>query len=297
MSVPVQRSLFPDHFELHEAALAALRDLVVDRALALVQRARALDARLVDGDELLEALHWLRARMADRSGGPGELLLAVAADAIAGRIRPVAAAFVDTAVARFVAARAAAGPFLDPAHRVPRAVTSLIAGDATGARTQLLDLLAGGAGVRAELWAYLGDANWRLERADDAVACYVRALLLDAARVDLWRTAHGALRATFLRLCAEQGEPAARDLLFAHAWLEGLLHIPAGNRWLEPRQLPPASAAEPARRFAQLLYLDRSATRGDTDLERREEMAALLPALFERYMRVCSTREDHGRRA
>jgi len=59
MSAHVPHSLFPDGHELHTAALEALRQLEIDRALGLVQRAMAIDARLVDADYLLAALRWL----------------------------------------------------------------------------------------------------------------------------------------------------------------------------------------------------------------------------------------------
>lgn len=289
MSAPVQRPLFPDGHELHAEALAALRQLDVDRAIALVQRAQAIDARLVDADHLLLALRWLQRRAPLDGDRLGDLLLAVAADAIAGALTPAAAEFLDAALARQVLARPAAGPFLDAGERVPRAVASLLCGDAAQARAELLLLLAQGPFRRSTPWGYLGDADHRLQRADSASACYVRALLLDAGGVDLWRLAHTELRAGFFAACAEHGEALARELLLTHAWLEGWLRIPPANGWFDARSLPPA--AGPERRFAQLLYLDQSAPRGEVDLDRREAMAATAPALFERYMQACRSRE------
>lgn len=186
-------------------------------------------------------------------------------------------------------ARPPSGPFLDAGERVPRAVAWLLTGNAAQARDELLLLLERGAFRCSTPWGYLGDADHLLQRHDDASACYVRALLLDPGGVDLWRMAHFDLRAGFLELCAEHGEPTARELLLSHAWCGGWLQIPPGNCWVDAGCLPPAP--RPERRFAQLLYLDQSAPRGEVDLDRREAMAATSPALFERYMQACRSRQ------
>jgi hypothetical protein len=90
-------------------------------------------------------------------------------------------------------------------------------------------------------------------------------------------------------------------LLLAQAWTDGALAIPAANGWLEAVELdrllaahgagPDAPPSRRFRRFSLLLYRDRSRRR-DIDLQSREEMAALAPELFPRFVQRCGIDEQ-----
>jgi hypothetical protein len=157
----------------------------------------------------------------------------------------------------------------------------------------LRDSLASGHDHRADLWACCADALAAAERPDEANAAYVRALLLSARDVDLFRTRHAALVALHDELLGLHPPASARELLLVHAWLAGHLAIPPENGWLERHlsRLQLAAAPRPDapdeqryRRFALLLYLDRSRPPGRWDEAEREEMQALAPQLFERVL-------------
>ncbi|MFQ5506308.1 MAG: hypothetical protein ACE5F1_16185, partial [Planctomycetota bacterium] len=101
-------------------------------------------------------------------------------------------------------------------------------------------------------------------------------------------------------LSGRHPERHARELVLVHAWCLELLEIPAENAWLDGQigQLRARARADPGsppaqryRRFALLLYLDRSRAPGRVDLAQRREMAALDVELFERYMNECRKRE------
>lgn len=303
---PVQQSLFPEAFEVQEAALAALRELDVARARNAFERARARNPDLVDAAVLDGALALLEElARAGPLGARLHLVVRAAHDACrSGRLPPAAAAFVDRTVARWWRRHGAGGPFLDAGETIHRGVLDLVLGDAAAARAHLsASLQEARHGWRADLWGYLGDANLLEQRPDEANACYVRGLLLGAAEVDLVRIRLPSLAELHAVLCREHGEDGARELLPVHAWLGGVLAIPPGNGWLDGRWArllvraaagPDAAPRERWRRFALLLYLDRSAARGSVDLARREELAALDPVLFGRYMERCRAIEHGG---
>lgn len=299
----LQRSLFPDAFEVQAASLAALRDLDVGAARRLLEQARRQNPSLVNLGLLHDALCLLETF--PRGSQPSdahlaEILTAARERHLAGQLSRDAAAFIDQTIARYWRRRAAAGPFLDEDARVHRAVLDLALGDAATARRHLGATLDGGQQHRADLWGYLGDACVALERGAEANACYVRGLLLSAADVDLMRLRllplvrlHEELRATY-------ADDHARELLLVHAWLQGLLEIPPDNGWLDgqvarlrARAQADAHAPSPdrCRRFGLLLYLDRSQPLGQVDLALRKEMAKLDEDLFQCYMAACRQRE------
>ena len=85
-----------------------------------------------------------------------------------------------------------------------------------------------------------------------------------------------------------------------------MLLVPPENGWLDAvllrqrREGARASASQPARslrRFALLLYQDRSRPRGGFELALREEMSTLAPELFERTMERIRTLEKNGARS
>jgi hypothetical protein len=73
-----------------------------------------------------------------------------------------------------------------------------------------------------------------------------------------------------------------------------VLRIPAGNTYLTATQRDLArqrSEAAPGWRFSLLVYLDRSEVAGSCDVERREEMKALLPDVFARFVAAIQRRQ------
>jgi tetratricopeptide (TPR) repeat protein len=300
---PLQLSLFPDAYELQAAALAALRDLDVPRARKLLDRVRQQSPRLVNLQVIHMALCLLESTLPPGPPGPAELALAVQAthdEWLHGRLLEASAHFVDETVARYWRRLGPAAPFLDPGRRVHRGVLELVLGDASAARFHLEASLRDGLEHRADLWCRLGDALMLLDRADEANACYVRALLLSAVDVDLLRTRLRPLAAIHAELRRVHDETLARALLFVEAWLGGVLEVPPENCWLDGQmaQLEARSAADPGsapqrrhHRFAWLLYLDRSQPAARVELARREAMAALDPDLFARFLRECDRRE------
>ncbi|HEX5051373.1 MAG TPA: hypothetical protein VFZ65_06345 [Planctomycetota bacterium] len=298
-----QRSLFPDGFEVQEQAFAALRELDVPAALALVRRARRIDARLVDLDGLEEALVWLQQRLV--AAAEPELLAAVLRavpeDAAATRLSAVAAMFVDQAIARWLSARVPrSAAFLDRERRVPSALVDLLLGNAPAARVSLLAAVDAGHAEHAGVLGCLGDACLIDQRPDEANACYVRCLLLDPFALDTWRLRHAGLRACALELASRCGVEAPMHLL-ATAWLEGHLHVPTRNAWLPPARLvnllTEAEGSSPGarlRQFGLLLYQDRTLADRPIDVARREQMAALWPDGFRRFMAKCRAVEQRS---
>jgi hypothetical protein len=300
---PLQLSLFPDAYELQAAALVALRDLDVPCARKLLDRVRQQDPRLVNLAVIHMALCLLESTLPPGRPGAPELALVVQAthdEWLHGRLLEASAHFVDETVARYWRRLGSAEPFLDPGRRVHRGVLDLVLGDGSAARFHLEASLRDGLEHRGDLWCRLGDAMMLLDRADEANACYVRALLLSATGVDLLRTRLRPLAAIHAELRRVLPEERARELLFVEAWLRGVLDVPPENCWLDGQmaQLEARSAADPTsappkrhRRFAWLLYLDRSQPSARVELVRREAMAALDPDLFARFLGECERRE------
>ncbi len=297
-----QLSLFPEAFEVQEAALQALDELDIERALQLVQRAWERDPALPNLEALESALLWLDGALV--AGGATEERLAAAFLAVPAACRRDEIArdvgtIIDQALARH-ALRSASGPvFLDRARRVHRGALLLVLGRAAEAHSILRETVQAD-GSRADHWGYLGDACWLTERAEEANACWVRALFLSAGEADLFRARYPRLGALYDELPREHPPESARELVPIHAWLEGVLAIPPENGWLEEHlsRLRLAATADPEapleqriRRFALLLYQDRSRPRGECDLAEREEMRALAPELFERYIERCRVLE------
>jgi len=189
--------------------------------------------------------------------------------------------------------------FLDAEERVHRGVLLLVLRRFQEAHALIGASLAAH-DERADLWAAFGDACAALERLDEANAAFVRALVLSARDVDLFRLRHAPLSALYRDLVAQQGEPCARELLLVHAWLAGALTIPPENGWLDRHlsRLHLAAALRPGappeqrlRRFALLFYLDRSHASGHYDEAEREELQSLEPELFARVLHCIGTRE------
>jgi len=305
----VQRSLFPDAFEVQDAALAALEVMDLGAARELVRAACARDPGLV-GLVVLEAtVRWLDAALHGEPPAPENLAAAFRALPAAVSSRELArdaARFVDRSLARHAVLRADGGTvFLDAGETVHRGALHLVLDRSAAARAELRATLEAGHRGRADLWAYLGDACMLEERADEANAAYVRALVLSAADVDLYRIRAPRLAELHATLRATLPDAVARESLLTHAWLERVLAIPTENEWLDEGQVAavlaePADAGAPAerrqRRFARLVYADRSRAPGAVDLEEREEMLALDAELFRRYVAACERGEGGATR-
>lgn len=293
----LQQSLFPDAFEVQTRAMVALERLDLEEALRCVEEARARDPGLVNLETMAAAIRWLRAEL-----GAGPIADELLADAFAivpedcrsGRIERATGDWIDRVIARWWLERnGRARGFVGEGRRLHCGALLLVLGKAGDALPLLRESLAAGLDERAELWGYFADACVACERLEEANGGYVRALLLSAREADLHRLRHPRLAALLDELRSAHAEDEARELLLTHAWLEGTLTIPPENGWLEghlsrlqlaspPRASP--SAEQRFRRFALLLYLDRSLPRGTYDEGRREEMQALSPELFERFL-------------
>lgn len=296
-----QGLLFPDGFHILEQALVALRDLDIPKAEELVRRARAAQPNLVNLDLVAAASEYLR----DALPGPAEpdacaaTLVAIPKDIDAGRLREDVGNFVDQVLARYLMRMDPDGPFVDHAASVPWARVLLLVGQPDVAHRNLAELVA--LHPRADLWWALGDAALGVDRETEANAAFVRALVLDPQAVDCFRLQHKALLRCYQQLRERHDGPSAREALLPTAWIDGVLEIPSGNRWFEaapgadPRRTESTTHSHPAtpslRRFAHLLFADRTAGPGNVDVARREEMACLAPDLFARYFAECQRRE------
>ena len=288
-----QGLLFPDGFEILEQALVALKDIDLRRADEFVRRARASQPRLVNLDVVAAACDYLRHHLPDNPDPDAcaAALLAVPADVEAARLREEVAHFVDQVLARFLIRGDRDGPFVDRACRMPWARVLLLVGQPVAAHHRLRDLV--GTSRRADLWGAFGDAALLADRPHEANAAFVRALVIDPRSLDCVRLQHTALKACYQRLRLQHGSLAARDLLLPNAWIDGVLQIQVGNRWIEEREsMPDGSELRPLHRFARLLFADRTAGPGSVDITRREEMAALSPDLFAHYVDACRRREE-----
>lgn len=303
----IQRSLFPDAFEIEEQALAKLDRFELEDALRLVADARARDPGL-DLEWLRVALLWLRRELGGERVSDellALLFLTVPEACLRGELTAEAAARLDEVIARQGLARAEARAFLDPEGRVHRGALLLVLRRNAEAHALLREAVAADDG-RADLWGGFAEASYTLERLDEANAAYVRALLLAAGEVDLLRLRHPRLLALQRELAALHGEACARELLLVHAWLAGVLTIPPENGWLDAHLsrlhlLAAVRATSPPeqrlRRFTLLFYRDRSQATGRYDEAEREEMQALDPELFERVLKHIQAREQVQTRA
>lgn len=293
-----QRSLFPDGFEVQEQALAALRDLRIEKALACVRRARALGTALVGLNELDAALQWLAARV----GRDGDVDAAVRAcselpSAVANGLGTAAAAVVELGLASFLAPRLGGQVgFLDREQQVSAARILLLSGNVRAAREASTELLGAGHADHAGLWFDHANACWLDQRPEEANASYVRALLLDPFDGNaFYRCACAPLRELWQRLSGTMAnQEAVAEMLLTEAWLSGILGIKPGNSWLSRPQrerVRERSAAAPGWRFSLLLYLDRSAPAGACDVDSREDMALLLPDQFARFVGAVARRQ------
>lgn len=298
----LQRSLFPDAFEVQARALARLDRFELEEALELVAEARASDPGLANVEPLHAALLWLRRELGGErvSDELLALLFLMLPEGVSrGEITRDAAAIVDPVVARQGLARAGARAFLDPDERVHRGALLLVLRRAGEARGLLAETLVA-RDDRADLWAAFGDASFALERLDEANAAYVRALLLGARELDFFRLQHPRLAALHAALVEAHGEACACELLLVHAWLAGVLDVPPENGWVD-RHLsrlnlaavcrPGATREQRLRRFGLLFYLDRSRARGHYDEAQREELKDLEPELFVRLLEHVRVRE------
>lgn len=295
-----QRSLFPDHFELTERAMAALRRFAPGTAKVEIERARGVDSRLVNLVPLMAAVDWFAERA---TAAPDTDTLArwfcIACDERARqRLSQAAHAFVEEILADAMLQRTpTTARFVDAARRVPRALLERLRGGRLAAadREGLLEDVLAANPPRADLWAHYGDLHWIDGSTDEALAAYARALLLAPEAVDTVHLAHDGLRRLFTALCAELPTTAA-ERWFGEAVIQGLLRVPRGSRWFTPASLIEARsrAVQPWRRFAWLLYEDAADASRAGILERREAMAQLLPEAFERYMAAIRSRDPQG---
>lgn len=290
-----QKSLFPDSVEVLGDALEALEDLELQRGFEYIDQARRLDPSLGNLDAIESALRWLRTTLGDP---PPNLERAAAAflDLPAAGLSPGAVSFADSALARY-GLRHAQGAFLDAGERVHVGALRLVLGHFAMAR-RALDISI--EEDRANLWGWRGDACVRADRSVEANECYVRALILDASAVDLFRLHQPRLAELYAELLATHPESCARELLLPNAWMRGLLHIAQGNEWLtghiarlraRTAVTGNASDAEQLRRFTFLFYLDRSRPPDAVSLDERGEMAGLAPELFRSVLAVLRKRE------
>lgn len=299
----LQRSLFPEAFEIQAQAFAALDELDLAAALRLVEEARERDPGLVNLEPLHAALLWLRRELGAEPVSDellALLFLTVPEACWSGEISPESAELIDTVIARQGLARTrSTRAFLDADERVHRGSLLLVLRRFHEAHALLAASLASH-DARADLWSAFGEACFELERLDEGNAAMVRALVLSAREVDLFRLRHERLRALHHELVLLHGEPCARELLLVRAWLTGVLTIPPENGWLEPHlsRLHLAAALrhdsppeQCLRRFSLLFYLDRSRAPGHYDEAQREEMQALEPELFARILLCIQARE------
>lgn len=303
----LQRSLFPETFEIQAQALAALDELDLEAALRLVEEARERDPGLVNLEPLHAALVWLRGELGSEPASDellALLFLTVPETCRSGEIAPETAELIDTVIARQGLARTrGARVFLDADERVHRGSLLLVQRRFHEAHALLAASLAASPAecdARADLWAAFGEAAFALERFDEANAAWVRALLLSAREVELFRLRHPRLAELWRELALLHGEASARELLLVHAWLEGALTIPPENGLLDRHlsRLHLAAALRPdsppeqrLRRFGLLFYLDRSRAPGHYDEGVREEMQSLEPELFRRVLEHIQRRE------
>lgn len=295
-----QGLLFPNGFEILEQALVALKDIDVRRAEGLVRRARAAQPNLVNLDVIEEACDYLREKLPalPQPDQCAATLLAVPWDVEAARLREEVGHFVDQVVSRYLASLERDGPFVDRSSTVPWARVLLLLGQPHSAYRSLVELVA--RQPRADLWWALGDAALLVDRATEANAAFVRALVLDPRAIDCFRLQCAALLRCYGQLREQHDPPNARELLLPIAWIDGTLEITPGNRWLDVAsktfwtELPDAdgpSATRNIRQFSRLMFADRTAGSNNVDIARREKMAALAPELFHRYIVECQRRE------
>lgn len=266
-----------------------------DAALDRLARARALGFEDRDLDLWARSAEWVRAHVVDR-GSRADLAQAFARIPVIAEtsgLDPAAARFLDEVVARRALRMLAAEELhLAGPRDVTRGELHLACGEFAAAHTALRALTPADRDARPQTWAALGDACWLLRDFDAVHECYVRALLLDARQLHQCRMRHEGLRDLLADLIRLFGLFAARERLLAEAWIQRELRIVPGRGLLDADRLDaldaqsaqPADEAARARRFSFLLFIDR--TRDDGELQRREEMQALDPDLFARFVAV-----------
>lgn len=293
-----QRSLFPDEFELQQAAMRLLQQFRPHEAQSMLERALQVEAKLPNQQAMLAAIQWFAARLAPTvapTGGPPDVpvlldwFAAATAAQFHGQLDANTGELVERVLARaLLAVVPEHAVFADAAGRTPVALLRQCAGGAAMLpdRLALADALATPAlAERADLWAYHGDICWSQQRQEEANSSYLRALLLGASEVDLVHLRHPGLRELGRRLQAELGEQFASHW-FIEAVLAGLLQVPPQNAWLRREQvdLLLELASDAWSRFGILWYRDLAMGEAGDIVTRRMELAELLPEVFARVM-------------
>jgi len=162
------------------------------------------------------------------------------------------------------------------------------------ARKLLLDTVTTSHPLRADLWGYYGDACIACQRPDEALAAYLRAVVIDPQNLDLYRIQNEDIKALFAYLLKQHPEPQARALLLFDGWLKGLFKIPKLfsiflNQYSQlKRPLADEIPYETCTRlhyFAICLCYDQSQPADmPMDYQYRERMCKLDEELFKRYM-------------
>lgn len=294
-----QRELFPEAHAVEADALEALDELDVARGLERVRRAREVEPGLSNLDAIEAALEWMGRALEGGRPDPERAARAFLARP-AAKLSAGGASFADRALAGF-GLRGSQGAFLDAGGLVPRGAL-LLARDRAEEAWRGLRALADEHPDRGDVLGYAADAARLVGRHEQANELLVRALVADPERVDLARTRWPGLGAVMEELRAGEQEGSARARLFPEAWIRGMLDVPPENGWLDLRTdrlaaLAPSGATHRTarlRRFALLLYQDRSRPAGDVDLEAREELAGLDPELFRRVMERLRDREHRS---
>lgn len=293
-----QTELFTPAIAHKEKALHALQRFVLPEAKSELEIAQEIDPYLADLTSLLQATEFmLEMDLGGRSKPAG---LAKAWQKLnEARTVPSVAVFslIETLICERLLQLLPPGTsdFSDGKENSPHTgYCCLVLNRFEEAHDKLLTYLTAHAEeLHPRLWGYFGDASYKLRRHKDSNGGYLRALFLDPRAVDMVQMQHPELRHLLRELCNSHPDQTARALLPIHGWLEKILYIPKGNKWLahaigkqrfdhsDELLLYPDQRYH---QFALCLYIDQAGLHGDIDFDARTEMQRLDGELFRQYL-------------
>jgi hypothetical protein len=306
LSITMQTNLFSDAFPLQEKGLVRLHAFAFEEALDLFKQARELNTEIPNNTFYAEIAAFCQEQRLNEAS-PSRMIV----DAWEMKHQEQAFDGCPSPMKKFLfrlfATRLLDLDEFDAAGKIPDASSffhisacALHLGEYETARKELANLLAGDvASIPARYWGYYGDAALRLRKAREANLGYLRLLAANPFDVDWSTFYHSDLQNLFNKLRLEHDLQQAYGSWPFYAWMEGLIEIPASNRYIQTilreklRGLAPnlqMTPLERLQRFSLYVFHEQSTYNGSPDIDLRMKMQQLDEKRFREYLTVCGKR-------
>lgn len=299
-----QISLFSCADPLLEEAETAMRAMRFEEAESLYQKAQSLDPWISNIESLLKICDFFKiqfGRGSEIASFLGSVWMSIPKAVDTDRLKDSEASIVETYIAHWADSFLPdSTAYMDREERIHRGNVLMKTRQFQNAQKHILESLTNGYTGRSDLWAYYGDACYSLNRAHEAQAAYIKALLLDPHRIDYFRMAHPEIKRQLSSLGEEMDERSAQALLLFKCWSAGCLSIPRRNSDdVEESDLidrlintEPADEQERLHLFSSCLYYDQIQPKDRIHIDLREKMKTLDPERFGIFLNILQAREN-----